>query len=68
MNVFRPVKVAFPDVKQSLKIPFLLYTERDFSLMEIQGAVSLPMACLDCVGSAEPGARLTHEVDKHLCF
>lgn len=50
--------MAFPEIKQSQKIPFLLKTERDLSFMEIPGALSVPGACSDCVGPAECGTRL----------
>lgn len=50
--------MAFPEIKESLKIAFLIKTEHDLSFVEIPEAVSLPEACLDCVGPAEYGARL----------
>jgi len=70
LDCFHAVKMAFPNIKQSSEIPFLLCTraERDFRSRETQRAVSPPGASSGGAGSAELGARLARGGDRHLCF
>lgn len=63
MNVFRPVKLAFPEIKQSQKVPFLLKTEHDLSFIEIPGALSGARVLCRLCGAY----RMWGQTAKHRC-